>query len=388
MKHPHTFRLAVLLGLLACLWLLPGVAGAQAPPWVLAVVGTTTAAKNASWLEATATDASGNIFVTGYFTSTLTLGSITLESAGQSDLFVAKYVPATHTWAWAQSGGGTYADYSLGIAVTGSNIYVTGQVFNNAANANPVVFGSTGNTLGTVPLNGTGSTANNNLVVVKYNDLGAAATVAWTQAAGGTGHDAGYGIAVSGSSVYVTGCVYNNTANANAVVFGGSGTTAGTATQYGASATSSPDLVVAKYTDNGPTATLNWTQVGGGTSADQGQAIAVSGPNVYVTGYLTNTATNTNQVLLGGSGATAGTVPQYGTGSPATRDLVLLKYQDNGAGAALGWLQLGGGTGQDQGNGVAVSGNGVYVTGVISNNRANAYAVVFGGSGAAVGTAA
>ncbi|GAB3585324.1 hypothetical protein [Hymenobacter daeguensis] len=108
---------------------------------------------------------------------------------------------------------------------------------------------------------------------------------------GGTNTDAGYGIAVSGTSVYVTGAITNGLADANAVRFGGTGTTAGTVQQNGASTSAGNDLVIAKYTDNGTTATLNWTQVGGGIGNDFGQSIAVSGVRVHMGGSVTPAAT-------------------------------------------------------------------------------------------------
>ncbi|RZJ93192.1 MAG: hypothetical protein EOO60_05460 [Hymenobacter sp.] len=58
-------------------------------------------------------------------------------------------------------------------------------------------------------------------------------------------------------------------------------------------------MLLAKYTDNGSSATLGWTQVGGGTEEDSGFGIAVSGPRVYITGYSNNNTTNTRGVLFG-----------------------------------------------------------------------------------------
>ena len=85
---------------------------AQAPSWAQVATGTHAAATGvlSSSTTAVATDASGNVFVTGYFRGTATFGSTVLSSAGPDiDIFVAKYVPTTGTWAWAQRGGGTAA---------------------------------------------------------------------------------------------------------------------------------------------------------------------------------------------------------------------------------------------------------------------------------------
>ncbi|MCB2409370.1 LamG-like jellyroll fold domain-containing protein [Hymenobacter lucidus] len=384
--HSRYVTVAAHLFLLLTL-LLPWAARAQAPAWSAATIGSSTQLSGTSQTRATAVDASGNVFVTGNFTGQVAFGSTVLSSVGSGDLFVAKYVPATATWAWAQSGGGANADQGNGIAVSGGSVYVTGYIQNNTANASGVLFGGTGTTPGTVQVNGASGTNSADLVVAKYTDNGPTATLSWTQVGGGAGTDLASGIAVSGGSVYVTGYITNTTANANTVLFGGTGTTPGTVQVNGASATSSTDMVVAKYTDNGPTATLGWTQVGGGTSNDVGSGIAVSGTgSVYVTGYITNSTSNIRLVLFGGTGTTPGTVPQNGASGSATQDLVVAKYTDNGTTATLGWTQVGGGVNSDQSFGIAVSGTSVYVTGYITNNTANASAVFFGGTGTTPGT--
>ena len=372
-----------LLALLALL--LPALIYAQAPGWSGAVPGSLTQANGISQARAVATDMLGNVFVTGYFNGSVSFGSTLLTSQGGQDLFVAKYVPATGTWAWAQSGGGTDSDVGLGIAVSNTSVYVTGYIFNTTTNDNAVLFGGTGTVPGTATVNGASSSAGPDVLLAKYTDNGSSATLAWTQVAGGGGIDQGTAVAVSGSSVYVTGSLTNDITNSNAVLFGGTGTSAGTAPQYGASANNSLDLMLAKYTDNGSTGTFNWSEVGGGTSFDQSLGVAVSGTSVYVTGYLTNTSTNANAVVFGGTGTSAGTAPQYGASNNG-QDLVLAKYTDNGSTGTFGWTQLGGGGNQDRGLAVAASGSSVYVTGYLSNNTSDVFAVRFGGSGATAGT--
>jgi hypothetical protein len=374
--------------LLRCLTLLilllPGVARAQASVWAGAVPGSSSSSGATATL-AVATDAAGNVFVTGYFTGSVAFGSTRLSSIGGEDLFVAKYVPSTATWAWAQSGGGIDDERGNGIAVSGTSVYVTGYFINNTANANSVFFGSTGITAGSMQVNGTSSTLSQDLLLAKYTDSGTSATLGWIQVGGGTSRDGGNGVAANGTSVYVTGYIVNSTANANSVVFGGTGTTPGTVLQYGTGA-GSGDLVVAKYTDNGSSATLGWTQVGGGNGGDQGMAVAVNGTSVYVTGSIQNTKADFYHTLFGGTGTTPGTVSQYGVTELGAYDLVVAKYTDNGSTATLGWTQVGGGGEADIGYGVAVSGSSVYVTGQFRNTKTNTYGVLFGGSGTTPGT--
>ncbi|WP_151088669.1 beta strand repeat-containing protein [Hymenobacter baengnokdamensis] len=384
----HTRRLAFRAScLLLTLWLaLPSrTASAQAPAWAGAI-GVISQSGLLSEARAVATDARGNVFVTGRFVGQVAFGSTLLTSQGGADLFVAKYVPATSTWAWAQSGGGVLADVGYGIAVSGTSVYVTGYISNNATNGAGVLFGASGSTPGTVQVNGASPAPNPDLLVAKYTDNGNNATLNWTQVGGGTGADTGYGIAVSGANVYVTGSINNTTTNANSVLFGSAGITPGAAVQLGASNTASSDLVVAKYTDNGSSAALSWTQVGGGTADDFGYGIAVSGANVYVTGSIRNTTANANSVLFGGAGTTPGTVQVNGANGRATDDVFVAKYTDNGSSAGLGWTQVGGGTGSDGGFGIAASGTNVYVTGTINNSATNANSVLFGGSGTTPGT--
>ncbi len=97
-----------LLALLLLTWHLP--AAAQAPAWQSAqtvAVATAAAASNYSIVRATAVDAVGNVYLTGVFTSTVTLGGTTLTSLGNYDIFVAKFNSATNQFIWAQRAGGT-----------------------------------------------------------------------------------------------------------------------------------------------------------------------------------------------------------------------------------------------------------------------------------------
>jgi hypothetical protein len=374
-----------LLLLISCLTL--ATAQAQTPSWQVATAGSTAQSSGTSQTMATALDASGNVFVTGYFTGSVTFGSTTLTSAGGNDLFVAKWVPSagtgTGSWTWAQSGGGTGDDQGLGIAVSSTSVYVTGYLTNTTANAAGVKFGNTA-------VAGATNTSSSDLVLARYTDNTTRATLDWTQVGGGTEADQGRGVAVRGANVYATGFVTNNSANISAVVFGSPGATMA---QYGAGSgnASSSDLVVAKYTDNGTSATLGWTHVGGGLNADAGQAIAVGSNGVYVTGYILTSGNDGAAVRFGGSGTTLGTKQQNGAGttSALSTDILVAKYTDNGATGTYSWSQVGGGTDADAGQGIAVSSDNttLYVTGYTTNNLNNTKKVLFGGSGTTPGTA-
>ena len=307
--------------------------------------------------QASATDGSGNVYVAGYFSGRVTLGTTTLTAGGGLDAFVAKWSPATNTWVWALAGGGLGADQAAGIAVSGGNVYVTGYLTESSANTNLTRFGS-------LTVNGAAAAASQDVFVAKIADAGTSAAWGWVQVAGGTGLDQGRAVAVNGTSLYVSGYFSNSTANGNTVAFGA-------ASLAGLGATSGNDAFITKLTDGGSTGTFAWAVAAGGNGADRANGVAVSGSSVYVAGYFTNSAANVNTV-------TFGTAPLAGLGATASNDVFVTKLTDAGTSATFGWTVAGGGAGIDQANAIALNGSSVYVAGYITNNAANTNAVAFG----------
>jgi len=81
------------------------------------------------------TDVDGNSYVTGFFSNVAIFGGQILESAGKSDVFVAKY-----NWAgdvqWLKVAGGDYEDYGYGISLGNTvenNLYLCGNFQEEAA---------------------------------------------------------------------------------------------------------------------------------------------------------------------------------------------------------------------------------------------------------------
>ena len=72
-------------------------------------------------------DASGNILITGvYFSSSITLGSVTLTNAGNDDMFLVEYDTSGNVL-WAKSTGGAYEDYGSSVTTDiNKNIVVAG----------------------------------------------------------------------------------------------------------------------------------------------------------------------------------------------------------------------------------------------------------------------
>lgn len=135
-------------------------------------------------------DASGNVYLTGKFSGTATIGSTTVTSNGGSDIFVAK-LNTSGTVAWVHSFGGTSNDWGNGVGVDGSgNLYVSGVI------QGTVSFGSTNLT----------SAGSNDIFLTKLNSSGVAQ---WATKVGGTGDDNGgwmQGLAVdSAGNSFVSG---------------------------------------------------------------------------------------------------------------------------------------------------------------------------------------
>lgn len=92
--------------------------------WVVSAGGTQADIGNAINV-----DNNGNVVITGEFAGTAKFGTFTLNStAGNVNVFTAKLDSATGNFIWAKSGVGPHTDRGLGIACDPSgNVYVTGQ---------------------------------------------------------------------------------------------------------------------------------------------------------------------------------------------------------------------------------------------------------------------
>ncbi|TGD80753.1 T9SS type A sorting domain-containing protein [Hymenobacter wooponensis] len=270
----------------------------------------------------TTADNSGNVYITGSFRGTVGFGTFRLTSAGGSDMFLAKWHAPTATWVWATRAGGPTNDNGYKVVREQDNVYVTGRFTTHASIAGAL-------------LQAVDST---DVFLAKYIDNGTTISSGWAISEGSRGNDAGQGLAVSGSNVYVTG-YFASGSNAN---FAGQALT-GAGKQ---------DMFVAKYIDTGLSVQKGWAISGGGTRNDSSHAVAVSGANLYITGEFTS---STNALISG--------TKLNGTGST---DMFLAKYIDEGASVRTGWATSGGGSGNDHGYDLAVNGQTIYVTGEVT----------------------
>ena len=81
------------------------------------------------WANSIATDATGNIYLTGAFSSpSFTIGTYTLTNTGSHDVFFAKYNNSSGNVLWAKSAEGTGSDIGYGVATdTYDNVYLMGR---------------------------------------------------------------------------------------------------------------------------------------------------------------------------------------------------------------------------------------------------------------------
>ncbi|MFQ5865338.1 MAG: FlgD immunoglobulin-like domain containing protein [bacterium] len=94
--------------------------------WAVQAGSPTGGLQNNNFGTGTSVDAAGNAYVCGSFKSTVDFGDTSLVSAGVSDMFVAKYDSAG-AFQWARRGGGLSGDQADAITVDASgNSYVTG----------------------------------------------------------------------------------------------------------------------------------------------------------------------------------------------------------------------------------------------------------------------
>ncbi len=276
---------------------------------------------------AIAVDADGNAYVTGETESanfTATLGSFDETLNGTVDAFVAKLDRTLSSLIYMTYLGGGGEDRGRSIAVdTLGAVYVTGNTssdnFPFTPNANDTALGGPSDAF-----------------VASLNATGAA--LLYASYLGGRGADGGNSVAVApGGSVFLTG---DTSSDDFPWRIGANDTTLG-----GAS-----DAFVAKLNVTG--GSLDYATYLGGSGNDSGLSIAVdSGGNAYVTGQVDSASFFP---------VTAGVVQETYGGGPGDAFVAMV----NPAGTSLVYATFLGGSGLDEGSGIAVDGAGnAYVTG-------------------------
>ena len=154
---------AVIFGLaLSLILALSSSVEAQGLLWVKQAGGTS----SGDAATAVAVDSSGNLYVAGNFQGAATFGigeanQTTLSSAGNDDLFLAKY-SSSGLLQWVKRAGGSLQDRALSIALdTAGNVYVTGYFQGSAT------FG-----LGEISQTTLTSAGGDDIYVAQYNSSG------------------------------------------------------------------------------------------------------------------------------------------------------------------------------------------------------------------------
>jgi hypothetical protein len=212
--------------------------------------------------ECTAIDQFGNIYLSGYFRDTLSLGSDTFISAGNTDIFIVKYSPSGEI-IWAKRAGGTGEDNAGSIAVDSDGNVYTGGWFNNVCS-----FDSTQCT----------SRGGNDMFLSKYNNNG---SLQWVFTAGGTGSDKTMGLTMDGLGNCLVSGFFNSTFYFGSNIFISQG---------------SDQVFVAKFT---PSGTIRWvTQAGFYNLECWPSGIGRDGENnIYIAGSFKGNATFGNTTL-------------------------------------------------------------------------------------------
>ena len=271
-----------------------------------------------------AVDANGNAYVTGYTTSLDFPTASRLGSKGGANAFVAKLNAAGKALVYSTYLGGSVFDFAGGIAVDASgNAYVTGTTYSTDFPTANAFQGSTN--AGRVP----------DAFVAKLNASGSA--LLYSTYLGGSLGENGQAIAVDASgNAYVTG----STASSDFP----------TANAFQSTNRGGDDVFVTKLNVTGSAPVYSTYLGGSGNDEASGIAVDASG-YAYVTGNTDSTSFPTANAIQGKNGGVLG-----------TRDAFVTKL--NAAGSGLLYSTYLGGSGDDDGFGIAVDSSGnTYVTG-------------------------
>lgn len=347
------------------------------------------------WGYSIATDASGNVYTTGYFQGTVDFdpgeGIFNLNAIGCLDIFISK-LDASGNFVYAKSIGGTSGgSYGTSISLDASdNVYITGGfhgtvdfdpgagTFNLTSSGGSDIFilklGSSGNFVYAKSLGGTGDDVGNSIVTdvlgnvyttgsfqettdfdpgvgtfnltsaggndIFISKLDSTGNFIYAKSMGGTdNYDIGYSIAIDTfNNVYTTGS-FRTTADFDP----GVGT-------FNLTSMGGWEIFILKLNSSG---NFIWAKQMGGTWYDESYSISLDAScNVYTTGYFQSTADFDPGV---------GTFNLTSTGY---RDIFISKLDSSGN---FIWAKRMGGTSDDYGYSIAldVYGN-VYFTGLFS----------------------
>ncbi len=215
------------------------------------------------------TDANNNIYITGAYDSTTTIGANVLTTTGLKDVFVAKYDGSGNVL-WANGYGSSSEDQGFGIEADNlGSIYITGRF------RTFITFGATS----------LSSSGGDDFFLVKMHDNG---VVDWARRGGGPDFATTTGVSISANYEPVICGYYNYTMNVGGNIISN------------ANANGSTDAFVAKYDTIG---VAIWAHSGGSLSSDDAEAISCDAlGNAYITGrYTADAMFDDQEITLTGS---------------------------------------------------------------------------------------
>jgi uncharacterized delta-60 repeat protein len=286
----------------------------------------------------------GSTIATGFFSGTATFGpgAGNTLTAASDDIFVARYQP-DGTLAWVTQAGGENSDVGFGAATFLDGSVVVSGLFRGTATFGA---GEANQTVLTTAQGTSSDPALPDIFVARYQPDG---TLAWARRAGGTDPalfgDVSFAVAaLSDDSTVITG-QFRGT-----VSFETGGCCPTSAVLPNAAGES--DIFVARYNSVGA---LLWVTRAGGTGIDVGTSVtAFPDGSIVVTGRFSGTAT------FSGIGASV----SVSLTAAGDSDMFVARYNLDGT---LAWVRQAGGTGFDEGFGVAAFANdGLVVSGVFT----------------------
>lgn len=266
---------------------------------------------------------SSGIYITGFFSApSATFGATTIQASGiegKYDAFLAK-LNTNGDALWAVSCGGFENDYASSVAVdTDGNAYITGN-FSSPATFRSVSGASTVYSSNATP----------DIFIAKYSPSGNLTAFHYSN----SGTPAfGSSIAVSGSSVYVTGTIQGSNYGSIPVSYRGGG-----------------DIFLGKYNLNN--LNVEWVRTAGGSGSDAGNGVVIDkSGNAYITGLLSDNSLFDNTSVR----------------SSGSTDIFMAQYDINGN---FRFVKTAGGNGADGGTSIAINttGNLLLLSGFYSSS--------------------
>ncbi len=237
------------------------------------------------------TDANGNVFITGSFSSsTLVFGSITLNNSGGAsafDIFLAKY-DANGNALWAKNATGTGGTgFVVGNQVnsistdTSGNVFITGTFYNSTI------------TFGSITLTNTNATsAIGDIFLAKYDANG---NILWAKNPTGADHDEGLAVSAdAGGNVFVTGAFLSSSLTFASITLSNTGIN---------------NVFLTKYDANG---NVLWVKSATGTNSAVGQSLSADASgNVFVVGAFASSITFESTTLTQPQGSSSMFIVKY-----------------------------------------------------------------------------